>query len=342
MYERPPGSQKTARPISSERIDFDGAVEVAVLSRRIQEFLYECEYRGHSSRTLEEERSVLNKLERYLQENSCTCCGGGEIRQFLNAVAKGEMQRGGRWGSQTTPTPVRPRTVRNHWSYLRTFFNWMSDEYPGQPRIFERIKPPIVRPDQIRPFTEAQFNALLSASRRSLNPLRDEAILLFMLDTGVRASELCAIKIRDIDLGAHHCSVLGKGNKRRLVYFGRDSKRALWKYLQDRAIEDEEPLFLSVRGTQAGEPLTRAGLLQLIERLGKFAHLSGVRSSPHTLRHTMALRFLNGGGNMFALQQLLGHTHLAMTQRYLNLADADLEAQARRFSPVDSLKKDRR
>jgi site-specific recombinase XerD len=131
---------------------------------------------------------------------------------------------------------------------------------------------------------------------------------------------------------------LGKGNKHRVVHFGRDTKKAVWKYLQKRDIEEDEPLFLSVRGTLAGDPLTRAGLLQLMERLGKVAGLQGVRCSPHTCRHTAALRFLNAGGNVFSLQQLLGHTDLTMTQRYLNLAEADLESQARRFSPVDSLK----
>lgn len=251
------------------------------------------------------------------------------------------MQRGGRWGNQTAQRPVRPRTVRNHWGYLRTFFNWLQEEDPNFASPFDRIKPPIVRPDQIRPFTEEQIQALRSAAKRSLNPLRDEAIVLFLLDTGVRATELCTIKIGDLDLGGYRCNVLGKGNKHRLIYFGRGTKKALWRYLQDRHVDDEEPLFLSVRGTLAGEPLTHAGLLQLIERLGKAARLSGVRCLPHTFRHTMAIRFLNGGGNMFTLQQFLGHTHLAMTQRYLNMAQADLEGQARLYSPVDNLKKDK-
>jgi integrase/recombinase XerD len=132
---------------------------------------------------------------------------------------------------------------------------------------------------------------------------------------------------------------LGKGNKPRTIYFGRDTKKQLWRYLQTRPVQDDEPLFLSMRGTLAGDPLTRAGLLQLIERLGKMAGIKGVRVSPHTFRHTQAVTFLNNGGNVFALQQLLGHEDLSMTRRYVAIADADLENQARRFSPVDSLKR---
>lgn len=332
MRKRPPGSLKTAYPFQ----DQIPAIAVADLARRIPEFLYECEYRGHSPRTLTEERSVLEKFLRHLQESQVQQCDGGTIRQYLTHVAQGGLQREGRW-SQNAPRPVRPRTVRNHWSYLRTFFNWLQEEDPSFVSPFERIKPPIVRSDQIRPFTEEQIQALRCVARRTDNPLRDEAIVLFLLDSGVRASELCAIRIRDLDLGGHRCIVLGKGNKHRLVYFGRATKKALWRYLQDRHIQDEEPLFISARGQMAGDPLTRFGLLQLIERLGKSAALHGVRCSPHTFRHTAAIRFLKEGGNVFSLQQLLGHTDLTMTQRYLHLAEADLEVQARRYSPVDAL-----
>lgn len=333
MRKRPQGSLQTAYPFQ----DQNPTITVAVLARRIPEFLYECEYRGHSPVTLVEERSVLEKFLRYLQENKVPHCGGVEIRQYLTHVAQGGLQRGGRWG-QKTAQPVRPRTVRNHWSYLRTFFNWMQEEDPSFNSPFDRIKPPIVRSDHILPFTEEQIQALRRAARRTDNPLRDEAIVLFLLDSGVRASELCAIRIRDLDLGGHRCKVLGKGNKHRQVYFGRSTKKALWRYLQDRHIADEEPLFISARGNLAGDPLTRFGLLQMVERLGKAAALHGVRCSPHTFRHTAAIRFLKEGGNVFSLQQLLGHTDLTMTQRYLHLAEADLEVQARRYSPVDSLK----
>lgn len=342
MQKRPPGSPKPQRPTEAgtETSNSDPMLSVSVtdLTRRIPEFIYECQYRGHSTRTLEEERSVLNKLLRYLEESDATHCSGAEIRQYLTHVAQGGLQRGGRWGNQPA-RPVRPRTVRNHWGYLCTFFNWLVEEYPSTVSPMERVRPPIMRPDQVQPFTRDHIHALRQAARRSQNPLRDEAILLFLLDTGVRASKLCAITNRDLDLGGHCCKVLGKGNKHRMVFFGRDTHKALWRYLQDRRIEDDEPLFLSLQGTLAGDPLTRAGLLQLVERLGKAAHLKGVRCSPHTFRHTMAIRFLNDGGNVFTLQQLLGHTGLAMTPKYLNLAQADLAMQARRYSPVDSLKK---
>ena len=138
-------------------------------------------------------------------------------------------------------------------------------------------------------------------------------------------------------MSARKCIVLGKGNKHRVVYFGRQTAKALWNYLREEDREPCSPVFLSDRGTKAGEPLTRAGLRQLIERLGKAANIEAVRCSPHTFRHTFAVTFLRNGGNVFSLQQILGHTSLQMTNRYVAVSQADLERQHRQFSPVDRL-----
>lgn len=131
MQKRPPGFQKPQRLNSRNSPGSDGAITVLELARRIPEFIYECEYRGHSPRTLEEERAVLHKALRFFQESGFEYCGGSEIRQYLKLVAEGGLQRGGRWGNQTAQRPVRPRAVRNHWGYLRTFFNWLQEEDPN-------------------------------------------------------------------------------------------------------------------------------------------------------------------------------------------------------------------
>jgi integrase/recombinase XerD len=206
----------------------------------------------------------------------------------------------------------------------------------------ESIAPPISRSDQAQPFTEAQVSGLIAACRLTTHSRRDEDIVLFLLDTGVRASELCGIVFADLDMPARRCSVLGKGNKRRGVYFGKSTAKALYYYIREDAREPDDPLFITDRGETAGDPLTRSGLLQLIERLEKSARLAGIRCSPHTFRHTFAISFLRNGGNVFTLQQMLGHTSLHMTNRYVALAQADIEKQHRQFSPVDSLRKSQR
>jgi site-specific recombinase XerD len=197
-----------------------------------------------------------------------------------------------------------------------------------------------VNSEQIQPFSQEQIEALRRAARRSHHPRRDETIVLFLLDTGVRVSELCNLKMSDLDLQGRRCTVIGKGNKRRTIHFGKTAGKFLWQYLREQTRDADDPVFLSDRGKTAGEPLTRSGVQQLIERLGNTAKLQAVRCSPHTFRHTFAVEFLRAGGNVFSLQQMLGHSGLHITNRYVALAQADLEHQHQQFSPADRLRRE--
>jgi integrase/recombinase XerC len=232
-----------------------------------------------------------------------------------------------------------PETASMYFARLRTLFRFLVSEGWIEASPMETLRPPVNRPDQIQPFTKEQVTALFAAAKRSQHPRRDEVILLFLLDTGLRASELCSLRMCDMDMQGRRCNVIGKGNKRRAVYFGRDTTKALWQYLKETPREGNVPLFTSDRGTRAGEPMTRSGLLQLMRRLGKAAKIEATRCSSHTYRHTFAVEFLRAGGNVFTLQTLLGHTSLAMSRRYTALAQADIENQHRQFSPVDRMRR---
>ena len=133
------------------------------------------------------------------------------------------------------------------------------------------------------------------------------------------------------------CTVLGKGNKKRLIYFGRKTNRALRHYLRRRRHLADSPVFLGERGPDSSEGLHPNGLRQLIQRLGHAAGLKAVRCSPHTFRHTFAIEFLRVGGNQFTLKEILGHTTLQMTNKYVALAQADIQNQHRQYSPADRL-----
>jgi integrase/recombinase XerD len=329
---RPNHGQGSPSPISTN------ALTIAALERQAKDWLCDCQYRQHSSRTIETRRLILDKLLWFLREHEYTECGFRELRRFLVYLANGHESAGGRWNNPQKRKPVKPRTVHTWHGHLRTFFAWVVKEeiIPASP--MERIAPPIFRRDQIQPFTEEQIGTLLGAARRSLHPRRDEAILLLLLDTGLRSSELCSIRHGDIEMDLRRVNVVGKGNKRRTVYFGRRAARALGQYLREQVWSEEQAVFCSDRGTRAGEALTRSGLQQLIERLGVAAGIQSTRCSPHTFRHTFAVSFLRNGGNVFTLQQMLGHTSLDMTNRYVAFAQADIENQHRQFSPADRIR----
>lgn len=310
----------------------------AELAHQAEGWILDGEIRQLSKQTLAARRLLIEKLLWFLDHRGSSTCGLLELRAFLAYLSTGHAQPGGRWGNPHLKQGVRPRTVATYFGNLRTLFRFLVTEEVLEVSPIESLRPPVARHDQVQPFTAAQIQALLGAARRSRHRRRDEAILWLLFDTGCRASELCGLKLHDLDLQGRRCTVLGKGNKTRSLFFGKQTTKALWSYLQEEPREPDEALFLADRGTRAGEALTRSGLFQLIERLGKAARLEAVRCSPHTFRHTFAVEFLRAGGNIFTLKELLGHTSLTMVNRYLALAQADIEHQHRQFSPADRLK----
>lgn len=307
------------------------------LKSHADDWLLDGEVRQLSKNTLSSRRLLIGKLLWFMEEKGHERFGTPEIRAFLAYINTGHESEEGRWGEPRRKDKVRPRTSHTYFSLMRTFCSWLVSEEVLEASPMEKLRPPVVRADQVQPFTTSQLESLLGAAKRSKHPRRDTAILLFLLDTGCRASELCSLKVEDLDLQGRRCTVMGKGNKSRSLFFGRDTTKALWNYLKEERHEQGDSLFLADRGERAGEPLTRSGLLQLIERLGKAAGLDTCRCSPHTFRHTFAIEFLRGGGNVFSLKELLGHTTLSMVNRYVALAQADIQNQHRQFSPADRL-----
>jgi site-specific recombinase XerD len=169
--------------------------------------------------------------------------------------------------------------------------------------------------------------------RRSANTrptaLRDRAIILTLVDTGMRASELCNLRIYDADLRNHQITVQGKGKKERIVAISPRTAQLLWRYRSSRP--DAKPtahLFV----VRYDRPFNRTVLGRLLKRIGKRAGVLNVH--PHRFRHTFAIAFLRNGGNVYVLQRMLGHSSLDMVKRYLAIAQADVQDAHRDASPV--------
>jgi len=197
----------------------------------------------------------------------------------------------------------------------------------------ERIKPPKAREEIKQPLNTEQVETLLAAARRSNNPKRNEAILMMLFDSGVRASELVQVKVQDVDIKRGTFEVIGKGNKKRLCFAGTATNRALMVYLRKSKLQPGEPLFPTIKD---GKPqhMTRSGLLHLIKRLGKAA---GVAVNVHQMRRTFATNILEDGTDIVAVRDMLGHTNIQMTLKYLSVSQAHIESQHRRHSPGDRL-----
>lgn len=162
---------------------------------------------------------------------------------------------------------------------------------------------------------------------------RDRAVLELLYATGMRVSELTGLSLGDLDIEDGSCLVFGKGGKERLVPVGTLALEVVGRYLAsvrpglDRG-KGKGTVFLNQRGT----PLSRMSVWTIVSRAARRAGIER-RISPHTLRHSCATHLLEGGADLVAVQELLGHADISTTQVYTHLDREYLRATHRRFHP---------
>jgi len=240
---------------------------------------------------------------------------------------------------------LAPKTIKNAHTGLSAFFTWLERDH-GIPHLIRgHIPSPKANPPEIIPLTKRDVRDLLWACNRSApsrrvpagqhrpTRFRDRAIVLFLVDTGVRASELCDLKIGDVDMDTGAVQVRnGKGDKARTTYIGTVAREALWRNLSERKFKAaDDPLF----ATSRRQPMDRDALRKMLLAAGRRAELTEP-VGPHRLRHTFAITYLRNGGDIFTLQRLLGHSSLDMVRRYLAIAQVDVADAHRRASPADN------
>ncbi len=223
----------------------------------------------------------------------------------------------------TTPTlngrGVRSSyTVKGYIECVRNFLSWAAAEELVEQKTRDRVKLPKVEQVVIKTLSRSQFNLLMDATSMECTrelQLRDRAILCLLLETGLRASELCSLTVGNLHLGEDaHILVKGKGRKQREIGpLGVECQKNLRRHLRGHSYPT---VFVSRRHTQ----MTVSGLDQILYRLEEWSgaeEITGVRVSAHTFRHTFAVNFLKGGGDIYTLSLLLGHTSVSTTQGYL-------------------------
>lgn len=220
-------------------------------------------------------------------------------------------------------------TVNTAARALRAFFNFCVREEWLDKSPMSGMKMPKLPKPLPTVLTSVQTKQLISSVKNE----RDKAIVLFILDTGVRASELCALDGGDIDIGSATIHIRsGKGSKGRYVYIGAKTIKALLRYYAVRGVPTQhEPLWLSLKRK---ERLSNFGLAQMLERYGDKL---GFKCNAHLLRRTFATECLRAGMNLFTLQRLMGHEDTTVLKHYLQILDDDLRDAHRRFGVVDNL-----
>jgi integrase/recombinase XerD len=316
------------------------------LSQAIARYLAEAQADRLSSHTIADYTNSYRKLQAYLvSDRPLAGITVDDLLGFFADLASAARAPGG-----VAARPARPIGAKqqlNIHTGLSALWSWAIRRGYVERHIVHEIRRP--RPDKpaIIPLTQADLKAILAQCDRSIGyaragqrvtdyqrptGLRDRAIIIMLVDTGVRASELCELRLRDIDLRNARITVTGKGRKQRTLPLGPTCLKALSRYISEQRSEAlvNEPLFLGV-GSQA---MTRDALLKLVKRLGDRAGIEGVH--PHRFRHTFAIQYLRNGGNTRALQEALGHETLEMIRTYTAIAEADLVNGHRTASPAEN------
>jgi integrase/recombinase XerD len=225
------------------------------------------------------------------------------------------------------------KTVARRIAAIRVFLRFLSGHGHEVDKILQQIERP--KPERSLPkvLGRQQVEALIAApDPKSKMFARDVAILELLYGCGLRATELCDLKVRDVNLQVGCVRVMGKGRKERIVPLGRAVTESIIRYLADcRPTLQKRPserLFLS----RSGKPMERVALWMLVEKYGRS---SGILKdvSPHTLRHCFASHLLTGGADLRVVQELLGHSDIQTTQIYTHVDQGRLKSIHKKFHP---------
>lgn len=304
-------------------------------------YLDRCEAEGFAASTVALYRIVLEQFVSFAGRQDCT--RSSELTLELALAWQRYLRteqvndRGRRRGAHSRR--LAPHTVHGYCRTLRTFAGWLADytDLPANP--LAKFRPGRLPKKEVQPLSEDEHRRVIeSLDPRTSTGLRNLALVSMLLDTGLRASELCNLRLDDLNLATGEIRVLsGKGAKDRVVALGRRSREVVRRYVHVFRKTGEfdagprAPLFLSYRG----RPLAREGLARIVAQIGERAGVTPLY--PHRFRHTFGVTYLRAGGDVLTLQRILGHSTLAMVNHYLHLATSDVVARHQEHSPVDRL-----
>jgi len=309
------------------------------IEQAIQDYL-QAQRKGHQRpKTLEWHQTALHLWQHYLlSKHQCV---------LINEVTERQVQD---WLSSLRENPTARGTLRSAStieSYARSaraFCQWLVQKRDLKQTPFAHPLLPQGAPPLLQPLSEQKWEGLLQACQplgevrvaAEETVARNQALLWALLETGMRVREMCALHINDVDHEQSRLRVRGKGGKPRWVPLGKEGLRHVLIYLDQYRLKQvlewkrrrrgEEPLFVS----ETGHPLTENGIALLFSRLRRRAGITSKDVNPTLLRESFAVRYLQAGGDLFILRELLGQEESAVVKRALRMSEEGIETTSRK------------
>ena len=236
-----------------------------------------------------------------------------------------------KWGN-------KPQTVNMRLRTLRQFFGFLVGEGYLAENPVARIEKLKTAETLITAMSKEQVRRLLAVpDRKTFTGLREYTIMMLLLDTGLRLSEVSGLRLGDINFKESYIKVMGKGARERNVPLQRKLKKLLKEYLAHRGADlDHDFIFVTIEN----RPMSNRLIQDKIEIISRKAGVNEVRTSPHIWRHTFAKMYILNGGDPFSLKRILGHKSWEMVHHYVNLFGSEVSSQHRKASPLENLPDD--
>lgn len=309
------------------------------LSEVVDQFLIDCEIRGLTGETLSWYRKRLGVFTRTLEE-VCHVIELEDVkithlRQFVQHLM-GTKSGANNPRVPTQEKPLSAFTVRGYVRVIKVLFTWCLNEELIEKNPTARLVQPKA-PDYLIPtFTVEHVETMLATcDQKTPDGFRNYVLLLVLLDTGMRVSELCGLRLEDVH--DRYVKVFGKGRKEREIGLHPEVGKLLWKYIhkyRKPANPNETIVFIG----RLGEPLRVGGVKSILEDVKTKSGLTGVRVSAHTFRHTFAKFYLQRGGEVFKLSREMGHSTVQVTEIYLkDFRSSEARKEHTEFSPIGEI-----
>ena len=294
---------------------------------------------GKSMRTTAWYTDILTQFLRYLKANGYKCMLStfniDIIRGYILFLQRRPRFQGHPFISQKEDL-LSPKTIQCHVRVLKAFSTWLyEEEYTNINRI-KNLKLPKATVRIMEPLTAEEIKKIVSSiNKKSYSGERNRAVLVTLLDTGLRAGEVASITLSNLNLRDGYIRITGKGDKERIVPIGKFVRMELMHYIEKvrpQAYDgDCNNLFLS----QGGKPITPNTVKMVFSKLARSSGIN--RLHAHLCRHTFSVNYILNGGDIFSLREILGHTTLEMVNHYLHFTSSQITAQHHKYSPMDRI-----